>query len=421
MIYMTLFLRSVLRLGALLTTGMTAWLAPTAVLAAQSQEPGFAECVTGLQARARAEGISPPIVDDVLGQVNYLPRVIELDRKQPEFTQTFADYFSRRVTPTRIDKGRALLAEHRALLARVQTQTGVPPHYLVAFWGLETNFGSYFGNMPAPDSLATLACDQRRSKFFTAELMAALQILDAGDIDSDRMVGSWAGALGHVQFMPSTFLRYAVDGDGDGRRDLWGSVPDAMASAGNFLQQLGWEPGLRWGREVRLPERFDFSLAGRKKQRPLYEWVDLGITNALGQPLPPLDLPAALLVPAGYDGPAFLTYRNFRVIMGWNRSEYYALAVGHLADRIAGAGTLAQPLPTDGVRLSRAQVKQLQINLQLLGYDVGKPDGILGPATRAALSQFQQRGGLIADGHLDQELMDAVNAAAAQPAEKDER
>ena len=386
-----------------------------------AEQGAFAQCVVNLQRQARAEGISDQTVDEVLGKVTYVDRVIELDRRQPEFTQTFADYFSKRVTPTRVEKGRRLLAEHAALLARVQSKTGVPPHYLVSFWGLETNFGSYFGNMPAPDSLATLACDQRRSKFFTAELMAALQILDAGDIDSDRMVGSWAGALGHVQFMPSTFLRYAVDGDGDGRRDLWGSVPDAMASAGNFLQQLGWEPGLRWGREVRLPKNFDFSLAGRKKQRPLYEWVDLGVTNALGQPLPPLDLPAALIVPAGYDGPAFLTYRNFRVIMGWNRSEYYALAVGHLADRIAGAGTLAQRLPTDGVRLSRAQVKQLQTDLQRLGYDVGKPDGILGPATRGALSQFQQRSGLIADGHLDQELMDAVNAAAAQPAENAER
>ena len=388
--------------------------------AKRTNEGAFAQCVVNLQRQARAEGISDQTIDEVLGQVTYIDRVIELDRKQPEFTQTFADYFSKRVTPTRVEKGRALLAGHAALLARVQMKTGVPPHYLVAFWGLETNFGSYFGNMSAPDSLATLACDQRRSKFFTAELIAALQILDAGDIDADRMVGSWAGALGHVQFMPSTFLRYAVDGDGDGRRDLWGSVPDAMASAGNFLQQLGWEPGLRWGREVRLSKNFDFSLAGRNKQRPLHEWADLGITNALGQPLPTLDLPAALIVPAGYGGPAFLTYQNFRVIMGWNRSEYYALAVGHLADRIAGAGTLAQELPTDGVRLSRAQVKQLQADLQSLGFDVGKPDGIMGPATRGALSEFQQRGGLIADGHLDQELMDAVTAAAYQPAENAE-
>jgi membrane-bound lytic murein transglycosylase B len=371
--------------------------------------------VAGLQARARAEGISAPIVEEVLGQVSYLPRVIELDRRQPEFTQTFADYFSRRVTSTRIERGRALLAEHAPLLARVQAQTGVPPHYLVAFWGLETNFGSYFGDTPAPDSLATLACDQRRSAFFTGELMAAMRILDAGDIEPVRMVGSWAGALGHVQFMPTTFLRYAVDGDGDGRRDLWGSIPDAMASAGNFLAQLGWVPGLRWGREVRLPSAFDYALAGSAQRRPLAEWRDLGLTDAFGQPLPALDLPAALLVPGGHAGPAFLTYENFRVIMKWNRSEYYALAVGHLADRIAGAGALSRPLPEDGVRLSRDQVLVLQADLQALGFDPGAPDGIMGPATREALSAFQRRTGLIADGHLDQELMDAVAAAANHP------
>ncbi len=398
--------------AAAAAAGTIAGLAFTIALASETApEDGFAMCVAGLQAQARAEGISAPIVDDVLGNVSYLPRVIELDRRQPEFTQTFADYFSRRVTPTRIEKGRALLAEHGPLLAQVQTRTGVPPHYLVAFWGLETNFGSYFGDTPAPDSLATLACDERRSRFFTGELMAALRILDAGDIEPVRMVGSWAGALGHVQFMPTTFLRYAVDGDGDGRRDLWGSIPDAMASAGNFLAELGWVPGLRWGREVRLPPGFDYALTGSDRRRSLAEWRDLGLTNAFGEPLPPLDLPAALLVPAGHAGPAFLTYENFRVIMKWNRSEYYALAVGHLADRIAGAGGLSRPLPEDGVRLSRDQVLTLQADLQSLGFDPGTPDGILGPATRDALSEFQRRTGLIADGHLDQELMDAVAAA----------
>jgi len=188
-------------------------------------------------------------------------------------------------------------------------------------------------------------------------------------------------------------------------------VPDAMASAGNFLQQLGWVPGLRWGREVRLPEKFDFSLTGRDQRRPLADWRDLGVTDVSGQLLPPLDLPSALLVPAGHKGPAFVTYQNFQVIMGWNRSEYYALAVGHLADRIAGAGQLSRPLPEDGVRLSHAQVIQLQNELQSLGYDVGTPDGILGPATRGALSAFQRSTGLVADGHLDQELVDAVDAA----------
>ncbi|MCZ6709652.1 MAG: lytic murein transglycosylase [Gammaproteobacteria bacterium] len=377
-------------------------------MAGQSE---FAECRSDLQQQARTAGISDHTVNEVLAQVQYVERVIELDRQQPEFSQTFADYFSRRVTPARVEKGRELLVEHGELLARVQQRTGVPSHYLVAFWGLETNFGSFFGNMPAPDSLATLACDERRSRYFTGELIAALQILDSGDIGIEQMVGSWAGALGHVQFMPSTFLKYAVDEDGDGRRDLWGSVPDAMASAGNFLQQLGWVRALRWGREVRLPENFDFSLIGREKKRPLTQWVEIGVTNAFGDRLPPLNLSAAVLLPAGHQGPAFLTYRNFDVIMGWNRSEHYALAVGRLADRIAGAGRLIRPLPDDGVRLARADVIRLQSELNALGFALGAPDGILGPATRGALSRFQHSSGLVADGHLDQELIDAVSAA----------
>ena len=380
------------------------------VVASQAE---FAECRADLQQQARTAGISEHTVNAVLAQVQYVERVIELDRQQPEFSQTFADYFSRRVTSTRVEKGRELLLEHAELLDRVQRRTGVPAHYLVAFWGLETNFGSFFGNMPAADSLATLACDKRRSRYFTGELMAALQILDSGDIGIEQMVGSWAGALGHVQFMPSTFLKYAVDEDGDGRRDLWGSVPDAMASAGNFLQQLGWVRALRWGREVRLPENFDFSLIGRDKKRPLTQWLEIGVTNAFGDPLPPLTLSAAVLLPAGHQGPAFLTYRNFDVIMGWNRSEHYALAVGRLADRIAGAGRLIRPLPDDGVRLARADVIRLQSELNALGFALGNPDGILGPATRGALSRFQHTNGLVADGHLDQQLIDAISAAVA--------
>jgi len=373
----------------------------------------FAACIDGLQARARDEGISRGVVERVLGQVKFVERVIELDRRQPEFTQTFSGYYERRVTPERVARGRELLAEHGALLARVQRETGVPAHYLVAFWGLETNFGSYFGNMPVPDSLATLACDERRSNYFSGELMAALRIIDVGDINADRMVGSWAGAMGHVQFMPSVFLRYAVDGDGDGKRDLWGSVPDAMASAGRFLQEIGWQPGLRWGREVRLPEGFDYSTTGRGQPRPLREWVDRGITDAFGRTLPRLDLQASLLVPAGHTGPAFLVYDNFDVIMRWNRSEFYALSVGRLADEIAGASPLQQPPPDSDLQISRERVKQLQIDLADLGLDAGEPDGIFGPATRRALSRFQQRRGMVADGHLDGSMLEAVSDAVA--------
>lgn len=372
----------------------------------------FAACVARLQTAARAEGISQRVVDEVLGTVTQQERVLELDRRQPEFTLPFTEYYNRRVTPERVDRGRRLLAEHAAMLGGIERDFGVPPHYLLAFWGLETNFGSYFGDTPVADSLATLACDARRSAFFTAELMKALRIVDAGDVPAERMKGSWAGAMGHVQFMPSIFQRYAVDADEDGRRDLWGSIHDAMASAANFLRASGWQQGVRWGREVRLPRRFDYSLAGRYQKRPLSEWVERGVTDASGRALPRLDLPAALLVPSGHAGPAFLTYPNFDVILRWNRSEFYALSVGRLADEIAGAGPLTRPPPADAIRISRDRVLQLQHDLAALGYDVGKPDGIVGPVTRRALSRFQQQRSMVADGHLDAATLDAVREAA---------
>jgi membrane-bound lytic murein transglycosylase B len=336
----------------------------------------------------------------VLDNVQWVERVIELDRKQPEFTTTFSDYYNKRVTPARVEKGREMLKEHAELLRSISDRYGVPAHYLVSFWGLETNFGGYLGKMAIPDSLATLACDERRSKFFTAELISA-------------MVGSWAGAMGHVQFMPSVFLRYAVDGDGDGRRDLWGSIPDALASAGNFLATLGWQPGLRWGREVLLPAGFDYSQATRDIIKPLRVWSQAGVTDAFGTRLPDVDLPASILVPGGAQGPAFVVYENFDVIMRWNRSEFYALSVGRLADRIAGAGSLARPLPADGLRLSRQTVMTLQVNLNQLGYDSGTPDGILGSGTRRALREFQRDRNLVADGYPSEQIIAAVAASAS--------
>jgi membrane-bound lytic murein transglycosylase B len=403
--------RRVLRLctGACMTYLI---IAPAAMAELEPTAASFGECVAGLQATARAEGVSERVVDQVLGNVRHVDRVIELDRQQPEFTQTFAGYYTRRVTPERVAQGRRLLVEHAALLARVAQESGVPAHYLVAFWGLETNFGSFFWGIPVPDSLATLACDGRRSGFFAGELIAALRIVDAGDVKPERMVGSWAGAMGHVQFMPSVFLRYAVDGDGDGKRDLWGSVADAMASAGNFLRHSGWVPGLRWGREVSLPKDFDFSLSGREQRRPLREWIELGVRDAYDRPLPHLDVEASLLVPAGHAGPAFLTYDNFDVIMRWNRSEFYALSVGRLADEIAGAGSLRRPPPANALRLTREEVRQLQIDLAALGFDAGEPDGVFGPATRSALSQFQRSQDRIADGYADADSVEAVRAAA---------
>lgn len=378
-----------------------------------ADDGGFNECIARMKLQARMEGISDGTVNKVLSKVKYLPRIIELDRRQPEFTQTFANYFNTRINEERIQRGKDLYAKHRVLLNQVQRETGIPAQYLVSFWGLETNYGGHFGDWSVIDSLATLACDTRRSAFFTQELLNAMRIVEAGDITAERMIGSWAGAMGHMQFMPSTFLRYAKDVDGDGRRDLWSSIPDAMGSAANFLQQLGWVSGLEWGQEVRLPRSFDYSLAGRDQMLSLAEWARLGITTVSGASLAPAEQRAALLVPSGYQGPAFLVTKNFYIIMRWNRSEYYALSVAHLADRIAGGAPLHRAPPADPIKISREQVRQLQMDLSAIGIDAGEADGILGSATRKAISLFQQKTQRIADGHLDAGILIAIREAAS--------
>ncbi|MFV8569787.1 lytic murein transglycosylase [Marinobacter sp. SBS5] len=371
-------------------------------------ESAFAECKDTLHNKVIQAGVSKSTATSVLAEIQYLERVIELDRRQPEFTTTFADYFNRRVNEARITKGRELLREHHELLARVTDETGVPAPYLLAFWGLETNFGSYFGKMQVPSALATLACDPRRTTFFTEQFVAALQIIDEGAIPLEQMEGSWAGAMGHVQFMPTVFLKHAVDADGDGRRDLWNSLPDAMMSAGRFLQSMGWDGDYRWGREVLIPRNFDFNLADGRRL-PLSKWKKLGITDVYGNALDDEPIEAALVVPAGHQGPAFLAYNNFRVIMGWNRSEFYAIAVGHLADRIAGAGGLKNPPPEDQPALSRDQVIQLQETLSNKGYSSGTADGILGSNTRKAIRAFQKSEGMIADGFPSAQLLKKLN------------
>jgi membrane-bound lytic murein transglycosylase B len=372
-----------------------------------AQPIAFEDCLQSLQQQALTQGISERTVAEVIPGLEHQARVIELDRSQPEFTQVFADYFSKRVSEGRIEKGRALYAEHGDFLSQLTRQYGVPGAYLVSFWGLETNFGSYLGAMPTLDSLATLACDQRRSEFFTNEFLLALKLLEREKLRASDMKGSWAGAVGHTQFMPSSYLQYAVDGDGDGRIDLWNSRRDALASAANFLSELGWESDQRWGREVSLPDNFDFSQTPEK--RSLLEWRDLGLRQASGGPLPVVaGMDAQLLMPAGHKGPVFLAYDNFDVIMRWNRSTSYALSVGHLADRISGAGALRQPLPLNQPRLRIDEVIQLQELLSAGGFDAGEADGMLGPATRSALREFQLSVGLIGDGFPDQGTLERL-------------
>lgn len=379
-----------------------------AVISSASANEHFSSCTAALADRAKQEGVSQQIIDEIFPHLVHQDRVIELDRSQPEFVQTFPGYFSKRVTDWRTEKGKAMYAKHEKLLHKLSDKYGVPPHYLLAFWGLETNFGSYKGKMPVLDSLATLACDKRRSKYFTQEFLVAVKLMQREKLKKDNMVGSWAGAMGHTQFMPSAYTHYAIDGDGDGQVNLWESEEDALSSAANFLASLGWERSFRWGREVKLPEGFNYQETGYKNRKPLSEWHEQGVKKADGSPLGEGETTAYVIVPAGHNGPAFIAYKNFRVIMRWNNSEFYAIAVGVLADRIAGASGIKATLP-DLPAYNRKDIIALQSKLNDLGFDVGKPDGIIGPATREGIRNYQISNNMIADGFPGLEVMAALN------------
>ena len=306
---------------------------------AMAQEEGaesFAEWREGVRSEALEQGISTAVFDAAFADVEPIPRVIELDRSQPEVTLTFDQYVERVVPASRVEKGRTLLAEHRDLLEPIGRKYGVPPRFIVALWGIETNFGQYLGGFPVIASLATLAYDGRRSAYFRQELLHALRILEDGHIAPEAMMGSWAGAMGQSQFMPSSFVNYAVDHDGDGRRDIWGTQGDVFASAANYLAQAGWRAGETWGRQVTLPPGFDDSLAGLEVKKTLADWQALGLRRADGSDLPQADISGSVVLPGGEGGPAYLVYNNYRTIMRWNRSFYFATSVGLLADGIGG-------------------------------------------------------------------------------------
>ncbi|HYE50427.1 MAG TPA: lytic murein transglycosylase [Azospirillaceae bacterium] len=298
--------------------------------------PDFGQWLDQLRGEARTKGISDRTLETALSGVQPIPRVIELDRRQPEGSISFETYVKRVLTPARVKKGRELYAKHKAVLTEVGKKYGVQPRFIVALWGIETGFGSNTGGFKVVDALATLAHDGRRSDYFRRELLNALTILEEGHIAPTAMKGSWAGAMGQSQFMPSSFLKYAQDFDGDGRRDIWGTQADVFASAANYLSTVGWDPDQTWGREVRLPKKaFDpAAVAGLDKARPLSDWGRMGVRAADGKPLPKRSLKAALVIPDGPKGRAFLVYDNYRTIMDWNRSTYFATTVGLLADRI---------------------------------------------------------------------------------------
>lgn len=367
------------------------------------QDQDFDTWLEGVRQEALAQGISAATLDQVLPTIEEpLPRVVELDRSQPEFVQTFSAYMANRMSDARVERGQALLQEHSELLGRIQRKYGVQPHYLVSFWALESNFGDHTGGFSVPNALATLAYDPRRSDMFRRQLLTALNIIDQGHIAAEDMTGSWAGAMGQCQFMPSTFADYAVDGDGDGRIDIWNSLPDVFASAANFLSRSGWKGDERWGREVILPAGFDYTIANTRKT--VTEWNALGVTRVDGTPLGQADMQATIVLPSGADGPAFIAYNNFRTTLVWNRSNFYAISVGHLADRFMGGGPIVN-MPEDEKALSRSEIIELQEILNGLGMDAGEPDGIPGSKTRSAIRSFQEQQGMPTDGYASFELL----------------
>jgi membrane-bound lytic murein transglycosylase B len=316
------------------------WLAAVATactlagFTAAAQDKDFDAWLGGLRDEALARKISPETLDAALLGIEPLEKVIELDRSQPEFTMTFAQYRERVVSDPRVDAGKRMMRRHRKLLQALHQRYGVQPRFLVALWGIESRFGEHMGSYSVVEALATLAYDGRRSKFFRGELLDALQILEEGHIEPDQMLGSWAGAMGQVQFMPSSFREYSVDFDGDARSDLWGNTGDALASAANYLVRSEWKGDQTWGREVRLPKGFDGSLIGRKVTRTLPQWQALGVRRPNGSALPSRALRASLVQPDGTGGPTYVAYDNYRALLRWNRSDFFALSVGLLSDAL---------------------------------------------------------------------------------------
>jgi len=367
----------------------------------------FSQWREQFRAEALAAGISAATFDQAFAGVQPDPAVIEADRSQPEFTRPVWQYLEGAISPQRVRSGRRLLSEHATTLDQIEARYGVDRETLVAVWGLESSFGQIMGDKSVIRSLATLAHEGRRPAFAKSQLIAALEILQHGDVEPQRMRGSWAGAMGQTQFIPTTYNTHAVDFDGDGKRDIWNSSADALASAAHYLQASGWKQGKAWGFEVELPEGFDYALADTEIRKPLAEWRRLGLRNLPGDQE---EASASLLLPAGHRGPAFLIMDNFRAILRYNNTSAYALAIGLLAENFQGKGEVAGSWPRGEQPLSRSERLELQERLVAQGFDPGTPDGIIGANTRKAIRGFQQRLGWPADGHPTQELLGRLRA-----------
>jgi membrane-bound lytic murein transglycosylase B len=383
------------------TLGAAALAGSMLVTPALASIDGF---VSGVWTRAKARGVSRKVFDVAMGGFAPIDKVVELSRKQPEFVTTAADYVGKRVTDKQTGNGQGMRQEWKQTLAAVAERYGVQPEIMLAIWGIETNFGGYMGGINTVHALATLAYSGYRADYFGAELITALEIVEGGHVRAKNMVGSWAGAMGHPQFMPSSFMQYAVDWKGDGHKDIWGSVPDALASIGNYLKSFGWRAGETWGYEVKLPRDFNYSNVWSGVNATLGDWSGVGVVRASGKAFPRASDAARLYMPMGGNGPVFAVLPNFDVIKRYNNSDSYALAVGHLADRIIGSKGFAAPWPQD-TALNKDDRKQVQAMLLRKGYDIGTPDGVIGPKTRAAVIDFQAAAGLLPDGHVSGNLL----------------
>jgi membrane-bound lytic murein transglycosylase B len=380
---------------------------------AAAEAASFVQWRVGFRPRALAQGVSADIFDRAFAGVTPNARVTELDAFQPEFVRPIWAYLDSAVSSARVATGRARLASLAPLLGAIEARHGVDREVVLAIWAIESNFGANRGSIGVIEALATLAHHGRRQAFAETQLIAALKILAAGDVSPAEMRGSWAGAMGHTQFIPTSYADYAVDQTGDGKRDIWGEDPaDALGSTAAYLARFGWRQGAPWGAEARLPQGFDMGLADQSIQRNAGTWAALGVTLADGAPLPDMG-EMSVILPAGVEGPAFVVYPNFAVIKRYNNATSYAMAVGLLAQRIGGAGDPGFAWPRDQRTLTVAEMTEVQVLLGRLGHAAGVADGIIGPNTRGAIRIFQRGAGLAADGHVSAPLLDALRAAAS--------
>lgn len=384
---------------------------PTAEIEILPQQ-SFAQWQASFRQQALQAGVSPSLFDRVFAGITPDMDVIKADRSQPEFSRPVWEYLDGALSPVRVRNGKALLLQNNDLLGRIEQRYGVERNVLVSVWGMESNFGQFQGNKSVIRSLATLAYEGRRPAFAQDQLLAALKILQNGDIAPEAMRGSWAGAMGQTQFIPTTYDTHAVDFDGDGRRDIWNSSADALASTAHYLQSSGWKRGEPWGFEVTVPSGFDYWIADGALRKPVAEWLRLGVQLAPGTRIPAgsEQLSAALLLPTGYRGPAFLVLDNFRAILKYNNSSAYALAVSLLSERFEGSGFIRGAWPKDDLPLSRSERIELQELLNANGHEAGNADGIIGANTRKAIRTAQQQRGWPADGYATHKLLDSLRA-----------